>query len=353
MDPLYMHVRRYLIRQIQAGRVGDKLPSESQLQKKFGVSRVTVRLALKDLLKQGILISRKRVGIFINSKTGGRDETIKTIGIATYDNRVIHLVGGVSNFLETALKKIRMQGMLSIILHGFGLNGSMEEEYRDLRLDGILWFSPFLHDLLHVHRLKIPVIGVGNILQAPGRDGTTQEVNLCEIHPELNYSVVNLFEEGRISASLLLDKGFDKIVFINRHGCKGDFYDGILQAYKEHEVDSHNRIRFLPVKSFDYNEFASIYKQGFRGIYTLFDTITEITGKLTQNGQAAGKDYQLVCHDYQPWSGTEKPSGPAFINCGWDKATATATKALIKIMQNDIKKQPIRKTVKPTFVKSR
>ena len=43
----------------------DKLPSESELEARFGVSRVTVRLALDDLRKAGLIESRQGKGYFV------------------------------------------------------------------------------------------------------------------------------------------------------------------------------------------------------------------------------------------------------------------------------------------------
>ena len=53
--------------QISAGvwKVGDKLPSESDLAAKFGVNRLTVRMALQKLNALGIVETRTGSGTFV------------------------------------------------------------------------------------------------------------------------------------------------------------------------------------------------------------------------------------------------------------------------------------------------
>jgi GntR family transcriptional regulator len=63
----YVAVRDTLREEILHGVFAedDKLPSESELETRFGVSRVTVRLALDDLRKTGLIESRQGKGYFV------------------------------------------------------------------------------------------------------------------------------------------------------------------------------------------------------------------------------------------------------------------------------------------------
>lgn len=49
-------------------RPGERLPSEAELSKQLGVSRATLREALRLLEEEKIVIRRHGVGTFINSK---------------------------------------------------------------------------------------------------------------------------------------------------------------------------------------------------------------------------------------------------------------------------------------------
>ncbi len=65
--PLYVQVRQALEAHIDrsAWRPGDRIPSEPELCKLFGVSRPVVRQALQDMANEGLLVRRKGLGTFV------------------------------------------------------------------------------------------------------------------------------------------------------------------------------------------------------------------------------------------------------------------------------------------------
>lgn len=66
--PLYLQLARHLRTLIVEGRLTDQdaLPGERELAETFGVSRVTVRKALRELIAEGLLHQRQGAGTFIN-----------------------------------------------------------------------------------------------------------------------------------------------------------------------------------------------------------------------------------------------------------------------------------------------
>lgn len=66
--PVYYQVKEIIRREIVAGVYpsGSKIPSEHQLQERFGVSRATVRQALADLVVDGLLTKRQGKGTFVS-----------------------------------------------------------------------------------------------------------------------------------------------------------------------------------------------------------------------------------------------------------------------------------------------
>ena len=66
----YSTLARALAADIQAEkyRVGDRIPTEEQLERTFGVSRHTVRAALRELKTQGMLASHPGIGTVVRAK---------------------------------------------------------------------------------------------------------------------------------------------------------------------------------------------------------------------------------------------------------------------------------------------
>lgn len=90
--PQYKCIEGDLLEQIQAGvyKKGDHIPPEQTLSRQYGVSRVTVRKALENLVEQGILKRTPGAGTFVEKLplTGklpgliGFSEEMKAQGLA-------------------------------------------------------------------------------------------------------------------------------------------------------------------------------------------------------------------------------------------------------------------------------
>jgi GntR family transcriptional regulator len=65
--PLYGKVEEVLASEIGRGELkpGDRLPSEDELLARFGVSRITVRRAIQNLIQRGTLEIRRGLGTFV------------------------------------------------------------------------------------------------------------------------------------------------------------------------------------------------------------------------------------------------------------------------------------------------
>jgi len=60
------HTREQVLDQIERLKVGDAIPSERQLSADLGVSRLTVRAALDELVREGFLVRRRGAGTFVS-----------------------------------------------------------------------------------------------------------------------------------------------------------------------------------------------------------------------------------------------------------------------------------------------
>ncbi len=67
--PLYVQVMKDIKNQIHSGKFkeGDQIPTEGELSKIYGVSRITVRRTIEELCKQGYLIKMQGKGTFVET----------------------------------------------------------------------------------------------------------------------------------------------------------------------------------------------------------------------------------------------------------------------------------------------
>lgn len=74
-QPLYLQIKTVLAQRILDGEYAphERLPSESELMKVFGVSRITVRQALRDLHGDGLVFSVQGKGTFVSKPKAIQD----------------------------------------------------------------------------------------------------------------------------------------------------------------------------------------------------------------------------------------------------------------------------------------
>ena len=73
--PLYRSLREAIVQSIRDGRLrpGDRLPTERDLARGCGVSRITVRAALEGLARDKLVARRTRIGTIITNHAARGD----------------------------------------------------------------------------------------------------------------------------------------------------------------------------------------------------------------------------------------------------------------------------------------
>lgn len=66
--PLYLQAEETLVHFLASTKAGEQLPSEPELAQKLGVSRSTLREALRALKDKGLIVRRRGVGTFVQSR---------------------------------------------------------------------------------------------------------------------------------------------------------------------------------------------------------------------------------------------------------------------------------------------
>ncbi|HTI16482.1 MAG TPA: GntR family transcriptional regulator [Trinickia sp.] len=93
-QPLYVQIKEWLRASILDGTLAphEQLPSESDLTAQFGVSRITVRQAIGDLQKEGLVFRIHGKGTYVSKPKAfqqlvglqGFDEAMRALGYETY-----------------------------------------------------------------------------------------------------------------------------------------------------------------------------------------------------------------------------------------------------------------------------
>lgn len=81
MTPLYYQVQEQIRATLISGRyaVGNKIPSEKELEEHFKVSRITIRKAVEALVQEGLLIKKRGIGTIV-AQSQVEDQTNVLIG---------------------------------------------------------------------------------------------------------------------------------------------------------------------------------------------------------------------------------------------------------------------------------
>ncbi|MDD4153572.1 MAG: GntR family transcriptional regulator, partial [bacterium] len=128
-EPIYRCLQESIIAKVNKGEFqpDDALPSENHLAKEYGISRGSVRTALKELQNKGIIYSVVGKGSFINRQIFNQP-SIKQNRIAfivpSLDGSDLQIYRGIEDTLNAA------GYMLSI----FNSQRSIEQENKNLKL---------------------------------------------------------------------------------------------------------------------------------------------------------------------------------------------------------------------------
>ncbi len=110
--PAYRRIMEYIREEIKNGNYspGDRIPSENELARMFGVSRLTARRAIEKLADEGLLVRIPGLGTFVSSIS--KEESVTYVGVAIddlLDTRGRTMIFGIT---ET-LRNLSMYAILS------------------------------------------------------------------------------------------------------------------------------------------------------------------------------------------------------------------------------------------------
>ncbi len=112
--PFYLQIRNDLLNKIKSGvyKKGQLIPSEKELMKIYDVSRVTIRSAIKELVKEHHLIRRPGFGTIV---TDEEEESMKNFTMVRSFTNEMKEMGLLSKTIEAELETIKADERLASI----------------------------------------------------------------------------------------------------------------------------------------------------------------------------------------------------------------------------------------------
>ena len=353
--PLYEKLKDLIRADIAAGRLtpGSRIPAERELAETHGVSRITVKKALADLLVDGVLehVPHRR-GTFVRPP-GGRAGAVQFIAVAIDDVRNsfgAQILRGIEDYLWG--KRIH-----TLICNADRDFAKVEEYFRSLQgydVAGVI-FAPVIDQGYREGNLKL----VG-ILEKAGIPYTLIDRSIPRLLA--NYVGANHEESSRILTRWLIDHGHRRILLCRGIECSS--MDEREQGYRQACEDAGLAVdeRLIVTANDNLLEGAPAREQiqrlreamakagGFTCLYALNDGLLRAgISALAELGRSPGTDVMLASHNEIERPPASLPqSMPHFVEpsyeMGWE-----AARILVEHI-NDPSRSIVQKVLKSRFV---
>ncbi len=202
--PEYRRVRQYVLDQIAGhGDPRKRFLSEREISRIMGVSRLTVRYALKELVEDEWLLVRKGEGMFVNPDRCWRNGIVNRkryrVMVIWLDGKLMTLDAFFIGILEQLCAVFKSYPIEMQNVNFIGGTEMIREEIEMYHPDGILWVRPPdpLYPEVEELRKTIPVCVLG---REKGKSGFSVSLD-CEA-------------AGRIAAEYFCAHGCRKVAFV-------------------------------------------------------------------------------------------------------------------------------------------
>ena len=245
--PLYTRIIDDYKNKILSGELmhGDKLPSESDLAKQFGVSRITSKRAMEELFRDGLIYRLKGSGSYVSGNISDKKEVLsnkmKVFGmIIPFDSslgRSMDLIHGASDYLR------KKKYLLSVHISEFNVQKEREilKEFASHGVQGVILYP--VYDRLNLDILyelileKFPIVTVDKYI-----DGLPIQAVLSDNFGGA-YEAVNYFiNKGHKHIGFISDLGLGDSVTVR------DRFFGYSKALKDSNLiikEEYCRIDFI------------------------------------------------------------------------------------------------------------
>jgi DNA-binding LacI/PurR family transcriptional regulator len=158
--PKYILVQDRIKEDIRSGRIVDKLPGERTLARELDISYMTVRKAIENLVREGVLYKVPTKGTFVNSSGAGKRVT-RNIGFFLDDRVEDSISSPYYSLIFKALEKEAVRNNYNLIY--FSDFNDLEPSQGMNKVDGlIIGCFPRLENKIQELKKLLPVVLIGN-----------------------------------------------------------------------------------------------------------------------------------------------------------------------------------------------
>ncbi len=287
--PEYMKVRAYLYKLIMSSdRESLQIPPENELCRLFDVSRVTVRGAIKGLVKDKFLIPRRGLGTFINPETLNRKTLqMSTIGVTKgYGNHV-------SNTYDTGILESIIQSGLNfepVYLPDSGKPDTLLEIIRS-SLSGIIWENSSVDSSFESYIDALSKSGIPALLVEEEKPLGAND-----------YILSTRVQRGRVIADYMYSKGHKRVLFIHNddsydaHFNPSSTYGGYCQRMTELCGDEWGALENNIVSAQDFNRKLKAINS-FTAVYSGNYLVPFATDELASAGISVPDDLSYLVYE--------------------------------------------------------
>lgn len=147
-QPLYLQIRQIMKEEINRGKyqMDQKMPTEAELCEIYQVSRITIRKAIEDLVKDGTLIRRQGKGTFVTSKKI-ENELLSVSGFSEFS----HQLGATPHSRVLSSQVIQATEEIASRL-------GIDKDSPVLELERLMYVNdrPLFYDKAHYSLLRFP-----------------------------------------------------------------------------------------------------------------------------------------------------------------------------------------------------
>ncbi len=325
--PAYKRIMEHIRSEMKSGKYapGDRIPSENEIARMFGVSRLTARRAIEKLADEGLLIRIPGLGTFVSDISRVEEEKMVYVGVAIDDMMDARGRAMIFGIMET-LRNFSVYALLSSANSKGG--EFLIKKLKEFLKEGVkgLIISPFLHlvksGILDVYRSRgIPVVFIDRNVKGFYTDFPTVESDnrlggkLLGEHLRKKHHVEN--------ALFVTSEGFEISSVLNRYE---GFKEGLLRDV-DHLVGNIDEIK---------KELPKVLKRKkYDAIFFCHDLLA-ITGLtvILREGLRIPEDIRVVSFDDRILSKFPCPRLTT-VRQDFEEMGKTAALLLVKLMKGE------------------